>query len=85
MLALAIEAAKERATLGEISDAMESAFGRYRAKIQSFTGVYSKEIKTTRALKMPASWQTSLQSKKDVDPVLWSLKWDKMVTIVVPK
>ncbi|GAB4507965.1 MAG: methylmalonyl-CoA mutase [Allomuricauda sp.] len=45
LLVLAIEAAKERATLGEISDAMESAFGRYRAKIQSFTGVYSKEIK----------------------------------------
>ncbi|NVN18781.1 methylmalonyl-CoA mutase [Muricauda sp. HICW] len=45
LLALAVEAAKERATLGEISDAMESAFGRYRAKIQSFTGVYSKEIK----------------------------------------
>lgn len=45
LLALAIEAAKNRATLGEISDAMESAFGRYRAKIQSFTGVYSKEIK----------------------------------------
>ncbi|MHA7864510.1 methylmalonyl-CoA mutase [Flagellimonas marinaquae] len=45
LLALAIEAAKQSATLGEISDAMESAFGRYRAKIQSFTGVYSKEIK----------------------------------------
>lgn len=45
LLALAVEAAKLRATLGEISDAMESAFGRYRAKIQSFTGVYSKEIK----------------------------------------
>ncbi|MEQ5789463.1 methylmalonyl-CoA mutase [Muricauda sp. NFXS6] len=44
LLALAVEAAKKRATLGEISDAMESAFGRYRAKIQSFTGVYSKEI-----------------------------------------
>ncbi|WP_190809757.1 methylmalonyl-CoA mutase [Flagellimonas sp. S3867] len=45
LLALAITAAKLRATLGEISDAMESAFGRYQAKIQSFTGVYSKEIK----------------------------------------
>lgn len=45
LLALAVEAAKVRATLGEISDAMESAFGRYKAKIQSFTGVYSKEIK----------------------------------------
>ncbi|MCL6272864.1 methylmalonyl-CoA mutase [Muricauda sp. 2012CJ35-5] len=45
LLALAVEAAKLRASLGEISDAMEKAFGRYRAKIQSFTGVYSKEIK----------------------------------------
>jgi len=45
LLALAVQAAKARATLGEISDAMESAFGRYKAKIQSFTGVYSKEIK----------------------------------------
>ncbi len=51
LLALAVEAAKERATLGEISDAMESAFGRYRAKIQSFTGVYSKEIKNDESFK----------------------------------
>jgi len=49
LLALAVEAAKQRATLGEISDAMESAFGRYRAKIQSFTGVYSKEIKNDKS------------------------------------
>ncbi|WP_422860366.1 methylmalonyl-CoA mutase [Flagellimonas sp. S174] len=49
LLALAVEAARKRATLGEISDAMESAFGRYRAKIQSFTGVYSKEIKNNKS------------------------------------
>ncbi len=51
LLALAVEAAKERATLGEISDAMETAFGRYKAKIQSFTGVYSKEIKNDESFK----------------------------------
>ncbi|PKA83809.1 heterodimeric methylmalonyl-CoA mutase large subunit precursor [Ulvibacter sp. MAR_2010_11] len=45
LLALAIEAARERATLGEISDALESVFGRYKAQIKSFSGVYSKEIK----------------------------------------
>lgn len=45
LLALAIEAARERATLGEISDALEEVYGRYKAKIQSFSGVYSKEIK----------------------------------------
>ncbi|SHG20226.1 methylmalonyl-CoA mutase [Flagellimonas flava] len=49
LLALAIEAAKVRATLGEISNAMETAFGRYKAKIQSFTGVYSKEIKNDKS------------------------------------
>ncbi|MEM0933734.1 MAG: methylmalonyl-CoA mutase, partial [Bacteroidota bacterium] len=49
LLALAVDAARKRATLGEISDAMEEAFGRYRAKIQSFTGVYSKEIKDDKS------------------------------------
>lgn len=45
LLALAVNAARERATLGEISDALESIFGRYKAQIKSFSGVYSKEIK----------------------------------------
>ena len=45
LLALAVEAARARASLGEISDALEEVFGRYKAKIQSFTGVYSKAIK----------------------------------------
>ena len=44
LLALAIEAARERATLGEISSALEEVFGRYKAQIKSFSGVYSKEI-----------------------------------------
>ncbi|WP_405205833.1 methylmalonyl-CoA mutase [Aquimarina sp. LLG6339-5] len=45
LLALAINAARLRATLGEISDALEKEFGRYKAEIKSFTGVYAKEIK----------------------------------------
>ena len=45
LLDLAVVAAKQRATLGEISDALEVAFGRYKAQIKSFSGVYSKEIK----------------------------------------
>jgi methylmalonyl-CoA mutase len=44
LLALAVEAAKARATLGEISDAMETEFGRYKAKIRSISGVYAKEF-----------------------------------------
>ncbi|QED37393.1 methylmalonyl-CoA mutase [Antarcticibacterium arcticum] len=45
LLDLAIVAARERATLGEISNALEKVYGRYKAKIQSFSGVYSKEMK----------------------------------------
>ncbi|MCK8522811.1 methylmalonyl-CoA mutase [Aquimarina sp. D1M17] len=45
LLALAVDAARLRATLGEISDALEKKFGRYKAEIKSFTGVYAKEIK----------------------------------------
>lgn len=45
LLELAIVAARNRATLGEISAAMEKTFGRYKATIQSISGVYSSEMK----------------------------------------
>lgn len=51
LLALAVEAATLRATLGEISDALESVFGRFKAQIQSVSGVYSKEIKDDKSFK----------------------------------
>jgi methylmalonyl-CoA mutase len=43
LLALAIDAARARATVGEISDAMEEVFGRHRAEIRSISGVYASE------------------------------------------
>jgi methylmalonyl-CoA mutase len=43
LLALAVEAARMRASLGEISMAMERAFGRYTAVIRSIAGIYAKE------------------------------------------
>jgi len=42
LLALAVEATRARATVGEISDAMEKHFGRYQAQIRSVSGVYGK-------------------------------------------
>ncbi len=51
LLTLAVNAARERATLGEISDALETEFGRYKAQIKSFSGVYSKEIKDDNSFK----------------------------------
>ncbi|MDR9401410.1 MAG: methylmalonyl-CoA mutase [Psychroflexus sp.] len=51
LLALAVDAARSRATLGEISDAMEDVFGRHKAKNQTFTGVYSSEMKEDSSFK----------------------------------
>ena len=51
LLALAVDAARARATLGEISDALEKVYGRYNAQIQSFTGVYAKEIENDENFK----------------------------------
>ncbi len=49
LLELAVIAARLRATLGEISFAMEKIFGRYKAVTRSISGVYSKEISNNEA------------------------------------
>ncbi len=52
LLDLAVKAARNRATLGEISTALETVFGRYKATINSISGVYSKEIKNDKYFKL---------------------------------
>ncbi|MEI8146370.1 MAG: methylmalonyl-CoA mutase family protein, partial [Alphaproteobacteria bacterium] len=44
LLALAVDAARARATVGEISDALEKVFGRHRAEIKAISGVYKREV-----------------------------------------
>jgi len=51
LLAAAIDAARQRATLGEISDAMEKVFGRYQATPNLISGVYAKEISMNETFK----------------------------------
>ncbi|MBA4302557.1 MAG: methylmalonyl-CoA mutase [Cyclobacterium sp.] len=51
LLALAVEAARKRATLGEISDAMEKVFGRHKAQTQTISGVYAAEVKDQNSFK----------------------------------
>ena len=51
LLDLAVKAARNRATLGEISSALEAVFGRYKATINSISGVYSREIKEDKTFK----------------------------------
>lgn len=44
LLDIAVKCAKERCTLGEISSALESVYGRFTAKTKTISGVYSKEV-----------------------------------------
>lgn len=50
LLALSVDAARAKATLGEISYALEKVFGRHRAEIKSITGVYMKEAGSNPAV-----------------------------------
>jgi methylmalonyl-CoA mutase len=50
LLELSVEAARHRATLGEISYALEKVYGRYQATIRSISGVYSAEVKNNDQL-----------------------------------
>lgn len=51
LLDLAVDAARKRATLGEITGAMEKVFGRYQATIKSISGVYSSELENNEEFK----------------------------------
>ena len=51
LLALAVKAAKARATLGEISTALEKVFGRYESEMKSFSGVYKSKMKDNNSYK----------------------------------
>jgi methylmalonyl-CoA mutase len=50
LLALAVDAARAKATVGEISMALEKVYGRHRAEIKSITGVYKREVGMTGAV-----------------------------------
>jgi len=61
LLALAIDAARAKATVGEISAALEKVYGRHRAEIKSLSGVYKREVgmneAVTRVLKLVADFE----------------------------
>lgn len=61
LLALAINAARAKATLGEISDALEKVYGRHQAEIRTISGVYRDEIGAGNIT--PLSTATSLVTK----------------------
>jgi methylmalonyl-CoA mutase len=65
LLAAAVEAARAKATVGEISDALETVFGRHRATIQAITGVYSQEVGESMEDVKKARAMTDAFAKRD--------------------
>ena len=63
LLALAVDAARAKATVGEISAALEKVWGRHRAEIKSITGVFKREVGMTdgvaRVQKLVAAFEAS--------------------------
>ena len=62
LLALAIVAAQARATLGEISDALEAVYGRYSAQIRSISGVYRQEFGSDKTVERIREIMTKFES-----------------------
>jgi methylmalonyl-CoA mutase len=63
LLALAIDAARNRATLGEVSNALEEIFGRHQASVKSVSGVYSSESSQDPAFQKAAHMANEFATK----------------------
>jgi len=68
LLELSIDAARKRASLGEISLAMEKVFGRYKAKINLISGVYSSEQKNNESFKKAVQMSDAFAEKEGRRP-----------------
>ena len=68
LLELSLDAARKRASLGEISDALEKVFGRYKAKINLITGVYSSEQKNNASFKQACDMADQFARKEGRRP-----------------
>jgi methylmalonyl-CoA mutase len=65
LLELAVEAAKLRATVGEISSAMEEVFGRYVPEVQIVRGAYGQEATTKSGEKGKTEFEAAMQNIQD--------------------
>ena len=68
LLDLAVDAARNRASLGEISTAMETVFGRYRATIKTISGVYSSELNMNKDFKKARQLADRFEKKEGRRP-----------------
>ena len=68
LLALAIDAARAKATVGEISMALEQVYGRHRAEIKAISGVYKREVGMTDAVKRVQELVTAFEDNEGRRP-----------------
>ena len=91
-LALAVDACKARATVGEVSDALERVFGRHQAQIRSISGVYTSELQQAACRRRVIRGRYHTTKGGEVYRFGWStayeywlLRWDRMVMTEVKR
>ena len=85
LLELSIEAARARATVGEISDAMEQVFSRHRATIRTISGVYGGPTRATRATTRSATRSRSSPTPRAAVRACSSSRWARTATTAAPR
>jgi methylmalonyl-CoA mutase len=81
LLALAIDAARAKATVGEISDALEKVYGRHQAEIRALSGVYRDEAGRVSNIKAASDLVEKSARPRGVGHVCSSPRWASTVTI----
>jgi methylmalonyl-CoA mutase len=85
LLAASIDAIRARATVGEVSDAMEKVFGRFVATTQCISGVYASEYSDNAVIDAIRKRTTDFMEKEGRVPASCSPRWARMATIAVSR
>jgi hypothetical protein len=85
LLEKAVEAARARASLGEISDAMEKVFGRHKAVIRAISGVYSSEFGDAEEIATVRQMADEFEQRKAAGRASWSPSSARTVTTGAPR
>ncbi len=80
LLALAVDAARAMATVGEISDALEKVYGRHAGQIRTISGVYRKEAGESPSVDRTARWSTRSRRRRAAGRASWSPRWARTAT-----
>ena len=81
---LAVEAARARATVGEISDAMERVFGRHRAEVKTLAGVYGAAYGRCGLRAIQSDVDAFAEDEAGARACWWS-RWDRTATTAAPR